>query len=266
MEDMDLNIENYNFDEILNLFSLSNDYGVEELKRAKKVVLSLHPDKSGLNKDIFIFYKTCYNLLLEVYEFSKQRGKSHEMIDIDDRLYNYFVKTKHKNFNKEFNDMFDKCYVKSHDDKHGHADILKDSFDETSAKSHIKNVKNSIVKIHEPEEYMSGSSLNIHDFHDSYDSHSNNIKRVYLDETVIPIDESYHKSNPRNINSMDDIRRVRSQAFTPLTETESTKIINERQNSSHLKSKKIAYDMYKRRELHEKKYTENISKYNLIGR
>ena len=94
---MDLNIENYNFDEILNLFSLNNEYGVEELKRAKKVVLNLHPDKSRLNKDIFIFYKTCYNLLLEVYEFSKQRGKSHELIDIDDRLYNYFVKTKNKN-------------------------------------------------------------------------------------------------------------------------------------------------------------------------
>ena len=142
----------------------------------------------------------------------------------------------------------------------------KDSFDETSAKTHVNNIKNSIVKINEPQEYVSGSSLNIHDFHDSYDSHSNNIKRVYLDETVIPIDESYHKSNPRNINSLDDIRRVRNQAFSPLTETESSRIMNERQNSHHLKSKKIAYDMYKRRELHEKKYTENISKYNLIGR
>ena len=265
MEDMDLNIENYNFDEILNLFSLHNEYGVEELKKAKRVVLSLHPDKSGLDKDIFIFYKTCYNLLLEVYEFSKQRGKTHESIDIDDRLYNYFVKTKHKNFNKEFNDMFDKCYVKSNDDTEGHADILKDSFDETTAKSHVNHIKNSIVKIHEPEEYTSNSSLNIYDFHGSQDSHANYIKRVYLDETVIPIDESYHKSNPRNIKSLDDIRRVRSQAFTPLSESEASKIMKQRQNNNHLKSK-IAYDMYKRRELHEKKYTENISKYNLIGR
>jgi hypothetical protein len=56
MENMDLNINNYNLDDILKLFNLKHDFGEEEMKYAKRIALKTHPDKSGLKKDVFIFF------------------------------------------------------------------------------------------------------------------------------------------------------------------------------------------------------------------
>ena len=53
---VDLNLDNYKFDDLLNLFNLSYDFTTEELKKAKKVVLKLHPDKSKLDKKYFLFF------------------------------------------------------------------------------------------------------------------------------------------------------------------------------------------------------------------
>ena len=53
---MDLNINNYNLDDILKLFNLKHDFGEEEMKYAKRIALKTHPDKSGLKKDVFIFF------------------------------------------------------------------------------------------------------------------------------------------------------------------------------------------------------------------
>ena len=53
MENVDLNIDNYNYEDILKLFSLTQNFGENGLKNAKKIVLATHPDKSGLNKEYF---------------------------------------------------------------------------------------------------------------------------------------------------------------------------------------------------------------------
>ena len=45
---MDLDINNYNLDDLLNLFKISAHFGESDLKRAKQIVLKTHPDKSGL--------------------------------------------------------------------------------------------------------------------------------------------------------------------------------------------------------------------------
>ena len=49
-EDLDLNIENYNLNDLLNLFKLNNNFQENDLKCAKKIVLQLHPDKSNMDK------------------------------------------------------------------------------------------------------------------------------------------------------------------------------------------------------------------------
>ena len=52
----DLNIDNYDLQDLLNLFKLDKNFNEEDLKQAKKIVLKTHPDKSGLNPDYFRFY------------------------------------------------------------------------------------------------------------------------------------------------------------------------------------------------------------------
>jgi len=48
----DLDIDNYSMDDILNLFKISN-FDEMEMKRAKKMVLMIHPDKSHLPSEYF---------------------------------------------------------------------------------------------------------------------------------------------------------------------------------------------------------------------
>ena len=52
-----LKIENYSFEELLGLFDLTYNIDIEELKKAKKKVLMIHPDKSKLPSEYFLFYK-----------------------------------------------------------------------------------------------------------------------------------------------------------------------------------------------------------------
>ena len=63
MSKHNLNIHMYSLAEILNLFDLDYEFDVEGLKRAKKKVLMLHPDKSKLDPEYFLFYKKAYGHL-----------------------------------------------------------------------------------------------------------------------------------------------------------------------------------------------------------
>ncbi len=61
MNDIDLNIQNYSFDDILNLFKLNKNYTEYDIKNAKNMILKIHPENSNLD----ICY---YNLFSEAYD------------------------------------------------------------------------------------------------------------------------------------------------------------------------------------------------------
>ena len=56
MEDLDLDLNNYNLDDILKLLRLPYDFTEEDMKQAKKIVLMTHPDKSGLDQKYFSIF------------------------------------------------------------------------------------------------------------------------------------------------------------------------------------------------------------------
>ena len=51
---MDLKLDNYELQDLLNLFHLSYNFTEVDFKRAKKIVIKTHPDKSGLSKEYFL--------------------------------------------------------------------------------------------------------------------------------------------------------------------------------------------------------------------
>ena len=63
MSNFDLDIDNYDLKDLLNLFKLNYTFGEIELKQAKKMVLKLHPDKSNLDKEIFVFFNKAYKII-----------------------------------------------------------------------------------------------------------------------------------------------------------------------------------------------------------
>jgi hypothetical protein len=141
---MDLDINNYELSDILNLFKIPVLFNDKHLREAKIVVLQKHPDKSRLPKEYFLFFTKAYKMLYEIYKVRfpdekkyKETGFSYSAV-IDRELNQNKTKTAHnaedreyhkteeeaykklqkmdsKDFNKWFNDKFEK--FRMHDDE-----------------------------------------------------------------------------------------------------------------------------------------------------
>lgn len=152
MENVDLNIENYNLEDILNLFHLEFHFDEEDLKKAKKMVLKTHPDKSGLKQDVFLFYSKAYKKLYSIWEFSSkhrllQLDTNYTIDDIDElnhknqlafgkdktKALETFLTEKSltdaKKFNKWFNEEFEKTNLAAEEDTHGYDNWFKSNED-----------------------------------------------------------------------------------------------------------------------------------------
>jgi len=70
-----LNIHMYKLSEILDIFHLSYNLSVDDLKRAKKTVLMTHPDKSGLSPEYFLFYKKAFDVVVQFYENQQKQNQ-----------------------------------------------------------------------------------------------------------------------------------------------------------------------------------------------
>jgi hypothetical protein len=112
-----LDLASYSFDEILQMFDLSYNMSIEDLKRAKRKVLMVHPDKSGLPTDYFLFYKRAYELVANYYQSTTRQHQivnehtSVEYVPINEPDNNtqrqLSEKTKTDQFQKRFNELFE---------------------------------------------------------------------------------------------------------------------------------------------------------------
>ena len=151
MNELDLNIKNYNLTDILNLFNLSPNFDETGLKNAKKQVLMTHPDKSHMEKEYFLFFSSAYRLLYKVYKFrtrSEQdttvnRHYHAEDVDCDeDNADVWNTLSKHKEFNVIFNKMFEKTLAD--EQPSGYGDWLKEE-DENVTIAKNRNEMNNLI-------------------------------------------------------------------------------------------------------------------------
>jgi hypothetical protein len=63
-----LDINTYSLEEMFCLFDLTYDLTEESMRAAKKKVLMIHPDKSKLSSEYFLFYKQAYEIILDIYK------------------------------------------------------------------------------------------------------------------------------------------------------------------------------------------------------
>jgi hypothetical protein len=142
---VDLEINNYNLEDILNLFKLPVNFDEQDLKRAKQVVLKTHPDKSGLESKYFLFYSKAYKMLYSLWDFRKKGDVNknnaetdYENVDkfseedkkkiLDNLFKSDNTKTKFKtsrDFNSWFNEQFEKNKVYNENEESGYGDWLK---------------------------------------------------------------------------------------------------------------------------------------------
>lgn len=73
-----LNVSAYSFDELLQMFGLTYQMTLADLTVAKRKVLMVHPDKSGLPSDYFLFYKRAFEHIVQYYT---QQTRQTQVVD-----------------------------------------------------------------------------------------------------------------------------------------------------------------------------------------
>lgn len=269
MDNLDLDIDNYDLNDLLNLFKLDYNFGKEELKKAKKVVLHMHPDKSKLPKDYFIFFTKAFKIIFSIYEFrcqgDRKRSTKYEVEKDEEKEILLKGISSSKNFNKIFNEMFEKHFRKEEDIEGGYGEWLKEENIEEDKVGNIRDMHSkfeikkdkarSLVKKEDiqniqdldnyknflgeqPECYSSGifASLNYED-----------LKKAHT-ETIIPVtnDDYINKKKFNNVHELQEHRNTAN--IKPLSDKESLEYLNNKQELENKQSVKRAYKLAKQYE------------------
>ena len=148
--DLDLDIRNYELRDILNLFKLPSVFTESHMREAKLTVMRTHPDKSGLDKEYFLFFSKAYKILHEVYQvragLSRQKADAkYDDVkeDIDARRNANSDKLKRMNageFNRWFNQTFEQNKLHDEEQDSGYGDWLKDNDAENDESDHDEDL------------------------------------------------------------------------------------------------------------------------------
>ena len=235
MDKLDLNIHNYELNDLLNLFKLPFHFEESHLKEAKKMVLKTHPDKSGLDKEYFLFFSQAYKYLLKIYSLrqsSTTTNTEYEKDDLWENEHNVLIDGKissmdQKDYNKWFNETFEKMKMKDDVEETGYGDWLKSNDDIVTDKISNSGEMNEYIQNKKQEL----RALVVHnDFQDSVNGRGDNLIREVPEnygsgmfdklqfedlrkahvESVIPVtDEDFH--NRKKYATVDELNRARTQ-------------------------------------------------------
>lgn len=260
-ENLDLNIQNYNLNDLLNLFKLNTNFTEEDLKNAKKIVLKIHPDKSKLDKKYFLFFSSAYKILFQLYNFKNRiESKNTEYYVEEDENNKLLIDKvlKKDNFNEWFNKEFEKLNIKENDN--GYEEWLKseENMDyRTTTKNNMerdiyekKKELRSIVKreeIKSIQELQDNNILGLNELQEySSDIFGNfryeDLKKAHI-ETVIPVTEE--DIDERNIfNNLEQLNRYRnSQNLTPLSLEQANEYLHNIKNNDEEININRAYNL-----------------------
>ena len=280
--ELDLDINNYNLNDILRLFNIDNNFDNNDVKNCYKMVLKLHPDKSGLDKEYFLFYTKALKLLKNVYEYKNKRDTrldeqtanvEYQQMNDDDSGKKLLVEKLQKEdkvkFNKWFNKTFEKLNI-SNLSSDGYGEWLKSESNISTINitsiSQLHNVINekktslsALVKIDKIDEISSIGNINDLD-NNKPESYSSLIfsKLTYDDlkkahtESVIPVSHNDYEKIPKfnDIGSFCEIRN--RQNLTPLCKKEAEFLLSKNNRMEDIKNTQLAYKLTKQAEEAEK--------------
>ena len=268
MTNHNLNIHMYTFDEILTLFDLTTKINMEDLKRAKKKVLMMHPDKSHLGSEYFLFYKKAFELVVEFYN---NHNKQNQEITEETTNYsaldtNSWNKSTTKQINKaigempkeqfreKFNQLFEKNMQKEIkpdvNDWFSKNDPLY-QIDENADKSMDKNMNRAMIQIKQQTnsiniyrgvQTLSSSSRSSNLYDDDQDSGEyvscdpfsklkyDDLRKVHKDQTVFAVSESDF-DKVEKYGSVDHLNRARgNQILTPLDKMDAQRMLDSQES------------------------------------
>jgi hypothetical protein len=286
MESVDLQIENYELTDIFALFKLQLGVDLlteDKMRRAKRVVLKTHPDKSGLESKYFIFFSKAYKRLYEVYEFQNKATKSGDKQEVSyinkknnlKEEYNLMLDAKlsqmsdTKSFNDWFNYEFEKMRIKDELTEGGYGDWLKTDEGIMDINKDIKVTKanmgvemekqrrqmKTVVKYSGVKDMVEESGCFLGDV-DNYTTGQYMDLRQAHTETLIPITEDDF-SKIRKYNSITEYKNARDAvSLEPLTGEESMSQLREKEHIKEIEAVNRAYKYAKEMEQVKDKQSE----------
>tara|TARA_B100000035_G_scaffold312685_1_gene324714 strand:- start:9458 stop:10354 length:897 start_codon:yes stop_codon:yes gene_type:complete len=256
MKTHNLDINMYSLKEVLDLFDLDYDIKIDDLKKAKRKLASIHPDKSKLPDEYFIFYKKAFDIVLD---FCRNQIKQNAVVGNEKKTYTpeYFLNKENskkvqshinemssKEFQKHFNELFDQNMAKKQDPSKNEWFQKEDSIYETDTQvnqgnmgqvfDNMKNNQQQIVKYKGVQELFvnsaSGNNLYDDDEDDSYvtsDPFSklkfDDLRKVHKDESIFSVSES-DIEKVKVHNSVESLNRERSSQLNPMQKHEAERL------------------------------------------
>jgi hypothetical protein len=243
-----LDIENYSLYELLDLFQLDiNHITPEKMKKARNKVLYMHPDKSKLPKEYFLFYKKAFEVIVRTFEsqtkVNQNVPKNEEILYTPDTPYvqldkKQVQKTIHTmkpaQFNDKFNELFESHaqlkrnneqkneWFHQHDEQTNDMHQVKNKTDMDAAFEQYKQKQHAIVRYTGVVPLMNnGGSSGLYDEDDEDDQNYisadifsklkfDDLRKVHKDQTVFNISEQQFNSVPQ-YRSVDHYVRSREQ-------------------------------------------------------
>ena len=266
MCELDLDLDNYSLDDLLNLFNITEKILNEDvMKQAKMITLKIHPDKSRLDPKFFIFFREAYIRLKDVYEFQNKSNNKKPTVyenDINENnatlLKNFIKKSKFENsnnFNSWFNENFEKYKLEDPNER-GYGDWLKsnDDFIEISDNVTVSNMNKIIDEkkkniravtvykgVEDTVSTIKGLNFGSLNEIDNFTSDKyTDLKQAYT-ETLMPVSEEDFDKMPK-FKNIDQYKSHRDNVdVTPLNELESLKILERQEREAKKQSQALAY-------------------------
>jgi hypothetical protein len=260
IKDHNLNIHMYSLEELLGLFDLTYNISHDDLKRAKKVVLMTHPDKSKLDSKYFLFYKKAFDVIVR---FHDNQNKQNQKISSNNTAYTPHTNNEDDNrtvkkvssvinemskreFQDKFNDLFEKNMATKVDESRNEwfkNDDPSYTTNEPVNSSNMGKIFNSIkdqqtglVKYRGVENIISNQSSTSNFYEDNDDDvyvtsdpfsklKFDDLRKVHKDETVFSVSERDYQ-NVKKYSSVDHFMRERGQQSTaPLSKPEAERML-----------------------------------------
>lgn len=260
-----LDIHMYSLDELLGLFGLNYDLTIQDLKIAKKKVVSVHPDKSRLDAKYFLFYKKAYEIIVQFYENQNKHKKTlinDEVYDpgsqgglndsTDKEIFKTINNMSKASFQSKFNKMFEENNNNKPDPTKNEWFTNENNQYEITEKVNTKNMGYALEKIKEKQntivKYNGVESLYVNSDSGNklYEDDDNgyvttdpfgklkfdDLRKVHKDQTVLMVSEKDIRNIPQ-YSSVDQYNRARgAQKISPLDKKEAEKILSQ-QNETY---------------------------------
>ena len=265
VEKHNLNIHMYSFEELLGLFDLSYDITQQDMKRAKNKVLMLHPDKSRLPADYFLFYKKALDIIFNYYQNNTKINQpvSKEKIDYSPAEISEMNKSTTKKikstigemdpqeFQRKFNESFEKnmkkevSQVNEWFSKEDPVYDIKEKVLQNNMGTIMENIKKQnqgIVRYQGVQNMYSSGGTNLYDEDDADEDGRNNqyvtsdpfsklkyddLRKVHKEQTIFAVSESDFK-NIEQYKNIDHLNRVRNKDnLKPLDKPHAERILLE---------------------------------------